>query len=88
MCGISGIVALNSKRFETNIDKMNKSLSNRGPDTNGKLIYGDCILGHTRLSIIDLINGHQPMDNDPHDRFLFARPEDLGSLYRIYESLN
>ena len=61
MCGVCGIVG----EEDVNITKkMIKSLSHRGPDDRG--IYSDhnITLGHTRLSIIDLEKGHQPMHNE------------------------
>lgn len=66
MCGICGIV--NSKT-ESVPDKellfrMLGRLKHRGPDASG--IYRDrtAALGHTRLSIIDLEGGTQPMSNE------------------------
>lgn len=44
---------------------MVKSLAHRGPDDQGTIALGEVVLGHTRLSIIDLSKaGHQPMSND------------------------
>ncbi len=37
------------------------SLSHRGPDGTGTFFFDNCALGHTRLSIIDLVCGTQPM---------------------------
>lgn len=37
------------------------SLRHRGPDSNGIDTFDNAGLGHTRLSIIDLKSGHQPM---------------------------
>lgn len=39
-------------------------LHHRGPDADGYHIKGPVGLGHTRLSIIDLSGGHQPMCNE------------------------
>ncbi len=53
MCGIVGIISkYNSKLLEINLN----SLSHRGPDSRGSWKNSDetAILGHTRLSIIDL----------------------------------
>jgi asparagine synthase (glutamine-hydrolysing) len=61
MCGIIGIVAQDSKRFEGELQKMIKSLFHRGPDESGFYHFKNCSLGHARLSIIDLISGQQPM---------------------------
>ena len=57
MCGISGILTLQSSRgHRESIEKMVRSLHHRGPDDQG--VYsnenGTVHLGHNRLSIIDL----------------------------------
>jgi asparagine synthase (glutamine-hydrolysing) len=36
-------------------------LGHRGPDGSGVHVFDDCILGHTRLSVVDLDTGEQPM---------------------------
>lgn len=63
MCGISGIFSGNSgERFRDAVSRMNESQSLRGPDDSGILVSGSAVLGHRRLSIIDLSPaGHQPM---------------------------
>ncbi len=43
------------------------SLRHRGPDDQGIIAFDNCILGHTRLSIVDLCSGHQPMVSDRED---------------------
>lgn len=63
MCGIFGIV---SKNAERKIDlmavkKMSNCLAHRGPDGEGVHSFGQCVLGHRRLSIVDLSTGDQPM---------------------------
>jgi asparagine synthase (glutamine-hydrolysing) len=40
------------------------TLGHRGPDATGSLIHGEAWLGHTRLSIIDLAGGDQPLLNE------------------------
>jgi len=60
MCGICGI--LFKKNPEENLIKiLNDSISHRGPNDEGYFEDGYVYLGHKRLSIIDLKNGHQPM---------------------------
>ena len=61
MCGIAGIVSEDSKKYKNNIEKMLKSLSHRGPDERGVFYFNNCVLAHTRLSIVDLQTGKQPM---------------------------
>jgi asparagine synthase (glutamine-hydrolysing) len=68
MCGISGIAALSleTKIRESDVRSMLPPLHHRGPDGSG--VYLDPLqsigLGHTRLSIIDLAGGAQPMHNE------------------------
>lgn len=69
MCGIAGIVAIASVEnsvAESDIRKMLPQLRHRGPDGSG--VYLDprrrAGLGHTRLSIVDLSGGAQPMTNE------------------------
>lgn len=67
MCGINGFYSQSSSRFNNVIDKMNLALLHRGPDNSG--IWSDInsgtVLGHQRLSIIDLSTaGHQPMQSN------------------------
>ncbi|KYP15118.1 asparagine synthase (glutamine-hydrolyzing) [Flavihumibacter sp. CACIAM 22H1] len=61
MCGIAGAICLNHPLSEApekiNIDALNK----RGPDDRGIYKNEHVLLGHRRLSIIDLNTGHQPM---------------------------
>ncbi len=59
MCGIIG-----SNKYPITRNTLNK-LSHRGPDERGLLSsYGDLNLGHTRLSIIGIEDGQQPMQLD------------------------
>lgn len=67
MCGISGFYD-SAARFTGNanyynhiLDNMRKRLHHRGPDGDGTLLFDNCGLAHTRLSIIDLSGGSQPM---------------------------
>ena len=67
MCGISGFYSLSSFSSNDVIIKMNSAISHRGPDTNG--FWSDkksgIVLGHQRLSIIDLSDaGNQPMKSN------------------------
>ena len=67
MCGICGIVKLNSEMTVNSIeiDEMINQLMHRGPDATGFWLGGRIGLGHTRLSIIDLSKAaNQPMSNE------------------------
>ncbi len=68
MCGIVGIVHLRGGGHPAldNIAALTDTLTHRGPD--GRSCYrspsGRCALGHTRLKVIDLETGDQPMPNE------------------------
>ena len=65
MCGICG--AFNYKSGEVvdpdAIRKMNDSLAHRGPDDDGFYSSAGIALAIKRLSVIDLVSGHQPIHN-------------------------
>jgi asparagine synthase (glutamine-hydrolysing) len=63
MCGIAGILSLNSEPASPVIlRRMTDAIAHRGPDGEGHYIDGVAGLGHRRLAIIDLSPaGHQPM---------------------------
>ena len=62
MCGIAGIQRFDGQPVGREmLDAMVATLDHRGPDANGVELRGSVGLGHTRLSIIDLSGGVQPM---------------------------
>ncbi|MBL4702596.1 MAG: hypothetical protein JKX85_15215, partial [Phycisphaeraceae bacterium] len=62
MCGIAGILRFDDKRStELDVHHLLDYVRHRGPDGEQIRIAGPCALGHTRLSIIDLKGGLQPM---------------------------
>ena len=79
MCGIvGGLLArgVDEAALERSLD----SLHHRGPDSRGRWISPDrrWFLGHTRLSIIGLENGQQPMSDARGDVQLVANGEFYG----------
>lgn len=64
MCGIFAAMTRDGLS-DQQIDAALRSLYHRGPDGNGTWVSGDGrrVLGHTRLSIIGLNNGDQPMSS-------------------------
>jgi asparagine synthase (glutamine-hydrolysing) len=66
MCGICGIINLNegTPPDKNLLLKMMGRLSHRGPDSSGYYRDDQASLGHTRLSIIDLETGSQPLCNE------------------------
>jgi asparagine synthase (glutamine-hydrolysing) len=63
MCGIAGIIDLKGYMvYPERIERMNRALHHRGPDSQDTWLNGPVGLGHTRLAIIDLTpTGAQPM---------------------------
>ena len=83
MCGINGIynhLILNDSKSQ--VLKMNQSSSHRGPDNQGLYYDNDIILGHVRLSIIDL-------DSRSHQPFISTNKEIIlsfnGEIYNFQE---
>ena len=81
MCGITGIFLCDATVDATTLHRAAQTLSHRGPDHGDQFIHGQFGMAHTRLSIIDLTSGDQP---------LFARNEELvlianGEIYNFIE---
>lgn len=70
MCGIAGYVDFNAPPDRRVLDAKTDSLAHRGPDDQSTLIVGPCGLGHTRLSVIDLAGGSQPMTTPTGNAFI------------------
>ena len=66
MCGVAGVIALNNKiAIRTrHLEEMAGMLEHRGPDGRGTYLDEHVGLAHTRLSIIDLEGGAQPIHNE------------------------
>lgn len=63
MCGIVGYIG-KTENHEAVIERMQERIAHRGPDGRSHYIDGDVVLGHVRLSIIDVNGGAQPMQNE------------------------
>lgn len=62
MCGIAGIVHVDRRAVDADVlRRMTGTLAHRGPDGRGLWTDRFVGLGHTRLAIIDLQGGAQPM---------------------------
>ena len=62
MCGISFIYdPFNANVDKQSIDRMVASIGHRGPDAESSILKRYAALGHTRLSIVDIKGGAQPM---------------------------
>lgn len=58
MCGIAGCIGA---KDEKTISRMLDALPHRGPNDRGIHTNGNGAFGHTRLSIVDVRRGHQPI---------------------------
>ncbi len=72
MCGITGFWnpnQTNERQMRFTLDQMLDVLDHRGPDERGSKLIEDhgLALGHTRLSIIGLDHGHQPIQTTDGD---------------------
>ena len=63
MCGIAGLVSFEeeARRFEARFDAMQRSIAPRGPDQQGRYVDERAALLHTRLAVVDVEHGTQPM---------------------------
>lgn len=67
MCGIAGFCNFNENLLfseKTNlaiVEQMGKTLTHRGPDDFGSIILEHAAFAHTRLAVIDVVHGAQPM---------------------------
>jgi asparagine synthase (glutamine-hydrolysing) len=66
MCGIAGIVAVDSLDQDAPACamRMRDVITHRGPDESGLHCDGYAALAHRRLSIVDLSTGQQPLSNE------------------------
>ena len=83
MCGINGICNLSGKN-NVSLDKirrMTDMVHHRGPDECGIYIDQQVGLGHTRLSIIDLSSGLQPIHNEQETMWIVYN----GEVYNYME---
>ena len=63
MCGIAGMISYSEDMREelAVCGMMQKAMLRRGPDQKGIILFRDAALVHTRLSVIDIEGGRQPM---------------------------
>ncbi|AUM01050.1 asparagine synthase (glutamine-hydrolyzing) [Rhodocyclaceae bacterium] len=75
MCGIAGYFCKNQTPDTDELWRMANALRHRGPDDAGVHVSGPVGLAHTRLSIIDLQGGHQPLADTAGKLTLVANGE-------------
>ena len=84
MCGICGIfhpAGLRAKEAYAACVRMTRAMAYRGPDEEGFYQNERVVLGHRRLSIIDLSSGRQPMADAKSDAIIVFN----GEIYNFRE---
>ena len=81
MCGIAGIINWNNAVDEQSLEKSAKTLQHRGPDATGIFVRKSVGFVHTRLSIVDLSGGDQPLHAADDSLHLIAN----GEIYNYVE---
>jgi asparagine synthase (glutamine-hydrolysing) len=78
MCGIFGLI---DTPWRDSAQHALDALRSRGPDEYSLIDVGAAALGHTRLAVIDLVSGHQPM-RSPDGRYVLVFN---GEIYNFRE---
>lgn len=89
MCGIAGVFCGAGLGDESAaaVKAMTACLAHRGPDDEGLFTHTRCVLGHRRLSIIDLSPaGHQPFLSDD-GRYALAYNGEIYNYVELRETL-
>ena len=84
MCGIVGMFHRSGAPpgdWKTVLERMTQTLVHRGPDDQGYFFDDFIALGHRRLSIVDVVSGHQPMSNEDGSVWLVFN----GEIYNFME---
>lgn len=95
MCGIVGFTTRNWRPEQERIQNATETLFHRGPDQQGVFRSRLCSLGATRLKIVDLASGNQPIYSEDRDSVIVFNGEiynhleirrELESLGRRFQS--
>jgi asparagine synthase (glutamine-hydrolysing) len=83
MCGIAGTAALEPRRplDVAHVARMLPCIAHRGPDDEGVHASPGVVLGHRRLSVIDVHGGHQPLFGSRDDTAIVCN----GEIYNYRE---
>src|SRR5437588_9455713 len=88
MCGLFGAIGPNLP--DTALDRVFQVLDHRGPDESGVFIDrpAQIMLAHTRLAVIDLVTGAQPMQSEDGDVVLACNGEiyDFENIRKFLET--
>lgn len=86
MCGIAAIISPIRQAPQGAIARMADRLGHRGPDATSSLRLAGCDMGHTRLSIIDIAGGAQPMADD-QERYWIVFNGEIFNYRELRENL-
>lgn len=88
MCGICGIFNYDAdkKVNQDDLRRMAEVISHRGPDDYGQYVNDRVGIAHCRLSIIDLLTGHQPIFNESKKISVICNGE-IYNFHSLRESL-
>jgi asparagine synthase (glutamine-hydrolysing) len=85
MSGICGWIQLNGKTefaaATSLFEPMTSTLTHRGPDDHGAVVFDNAVLSMTRLSIVDLEGGQQPIANEGENCWIVFD----GAIYNFKE---
>lgn len=81
MCGIAGIVTSRGSLKGDDLDGLLELMRHRGPDGEGKYVDKTVGLAHTRLAIIDIEGGQQPLYSRDKNLCLIVN----GEIYNYLE---
>lgn len=86
MCGIAGIIGRDIQSED--LQKMLSAQEHRGPDNTGKFISDKALIGHNRLSIIDLSEEANQPFLDNQGRFLLVFNGEIYNYLELKEELD
>jgi len=81
MCGIAGLITKSCTPDISALNQASRMLEHRGPDHQDAVIRENVGLVHSRLSIIDLANGDQPLYSQNRNQALIVN----GEIYNYKE---
>lgn len=81
MCGIAGIVNFKEIPGQHIVEDMMHVMKHRGPDGEGLYVDQNSVLGHVRLSIIDVEGSKQPLSNEDESVWITFN----GEIYNYLE---
>lgn len=67
MCGICGLYSPSGAPPPSLVDEMRARIRHRGPDQGSTDPFGNCVLGHQRLQVLDPELGYQPVASETGD---------------------